>query len=71
MSIDDALAYMKRMREDAAFKQQVQALHDADNKDAAWTFVKDHGYEFTFSEFMQAQHMNANTAHMPQDAEPR
>ncbi len=55
MSLDDAKAYMKRMREDTAFKQHVQTLHDSENKDAAWAYVKDHGYDFTFSEFLQAQ----------------
>lgn len=55
MSIDDALAYMKRMREDPAFKKQVQALHDGDTQDAAWAFVREQGYEFSFSEFLQAQ----------------
>ncbi|AGW14904.1 Nif11-like leader peptide family natural product precursor [Megalodesulfovibrio gigas] len=55
MSIDDALAYMKRMREDPAFRTQVQALHDGDDQDAAWAFVKEQGYEFNFSEFLQAQ----------------
>lgn len=55
MSMDDAKAYMKRMREDATFKEQVQALHDGEDKDAAWALIKEHGYEFSFSEFLQAQ----------------
>jgi len=33
----------------------VQALHDGDNQDAAWAFVREQGYEFSFSEFLQAQ----------------
>ena len=53
MSVESAIAYIKRMREDAAFRQ---SLNDNSEDEAAnWALVKEAGYDFTMSEFKQAQ----------------
>ena len=53
MSVKSAVAYIKRMREDEAFRR---VLNDNSKDEAAnWAFVKTMGYEFTMPEFRQAQ----------------
>lgn len=53
MSVESAVAYIKRMREDEAFRR---VLNDNSEDEAAnWAFVKTMGYEFTMPEFRQAQ----------------
>lgn len=52
MSVESALAYIKRMRSDEAFRQAVNAF---DGSDACWDYLKDNGFEFTVNEFKQAQ----------------
>lgn len=52
MSIENATAYMQRMREDPAFRKQVNECEDVD---ANWTLLRANGYEFTLDEFKEAQ----------------
>lgn len=53
MSVEFAVAYIKRMREDDAFRR---VLNDNSEDEAAnWAFVKKNGYEFSMSEFKEAQ----------------
>lgn len=53
MSVESAVAYIKRMREDQDFR----ALMNDNSEDEAanWTILKANGFEFTMSEFKQAQ----------------
>ena len=53
MSIESALAYIDRMRGDEDFRHIVNG-HSEDEA-AAWTFVRAAGYDFTMTEFKQAQ----------------
>jgi predicted ribosomally synthesized peptide with nif11-like leader len=53
MSVESAVAYIKRMREDEAFRR---VLNDNSEDEAAnWALVKTMGYDFTMPEFRQAQ----------------
>ncbi len=53
MSVESAVAYIKRMREDAEFRR---VLNDNSEDEAAnWALVKAAGYDFTMAEFRQAQ----------------
>ena len=53
MSVESAVSYIKRMREDAAFRR---ALNENSEDEAAnWAFIKAAGYDFSLSEFKQAQ----------------
>ncbi len=53
MSVESAIAYIKRMREDEDFRRVLN--RNSDNEGANWAFVKDAGYEFTMAEFKKAQ----------------
>lgn len=53
MSVESAIAYIKRMREDETFRR---TLNDNSEDEAAnWAFVKASGYDFSITEFKQAQ----------------
>lgn len=52
MSVAAAKAYITRMREDAPFRQTVNATED---EAANWAFLRESGYEFTLQEFKEAQ----------------
>lgn len=52
MSIESAKAYMQRMREDSAFRKQVNECEDPE---VNWALLRENGYEFTLDEFKQAQ----------------
>jgi len=53
MSVESAVAYIERMRSDEEFRR---VLNDNSEDEAAnWAFVRDNGYDFTMSEFKQAQ----------------
>ena len=53
MSIESAVAYIHRMRDDREFRKH---LNDNSEDDAAnWAYIKTAGYEFTMPEFKQAQ----------------
>ena len=53
MSVEAAVAYIKRMRSDEDFRLVVN--HNSEDEAANWAFVKDSGYDFTMEEFKQAQ----------------
>ena len=53
MSVESAVAYITRMRDDKEFHQAVNAL--SEDEDASWAFIKDSGYDFTLPEFKDAQ----------------
>jgi predicted ribosomally synthesized peptide with nif11-like leader len=53
MSVDSAVAYIKRMRSDNEFRAKMNEI--SEDEDASWNAVRDAGYEFTMSEFKQGQ----------------
>ncbi len=53
MSIESAVAYIKRMREDEAFRRQVNEC--SEDEAAGWALVSANGFSFTMVEFKQAQ----------------
>lgn len=53
MSVESAVAYIKRMRSDDAFRQSMNALSEDD--EAAWVEIRKAGYDFSMAEFKQAQ----------------
>jgi predicted ribosomally synthesized peptide with nif11-like leader len=44
MSIESAVAYLQRMREDDAFRQ---TMNDFDGSDAAWSYLREQGFAFS------------------------
>lgn len=53
MSVESAVAYIKRMREDAEFRR---VLNDNSEDEAAnWAYIKAQGFDFTMTEFKEAQ----------------
>lgn len=52
MSVQSAKDYIKRMREDEAFRR---TLNDCEDEDANWAFLKENGYDFSMTEFRHAQ----------------
>lgn len=53
MSVESAIAYIKRMREDAAFRQTMNDLSEDEN--ASWAHIRVSGFDFTMQEFKLAQ----------------
>jgi len=53
MSVESAVEYIKRMRSDDDFRAKMNDL--SEDEDASWAAVRAAGYEFTMSEFKQAQ----------------
>lgn len=53
MSVNSAVAYIKRMRSDADFRKKMNEL--SEDEDASWAAIREAGYEFTMSEFKQGQ----------------
>lgn len=53
MTVESALAYIERMRGDEDFRHLVNGY--SEDEGAAWEFVRAAGYDFTISEFKQAQ----------------
>jgi len=53
MSIESAVAYIKRMREDAEFRRTLN--ENSEDEAANWAFIKQAGYDFTMSDFKRAQ----------------
>lgn len=60
MSIENAKAYMKRMREDDEFRKRI---NDEPSKDKNWAYLKSQGYEFSYEEFLAAQNELVDKAH--------
>lgn len=52
MTVESAVAYIKRMRADDTFRRTV---NDCEDEAANWAFVQAAGYDFTLAEFKQAQ----------------
>lgn len=52
MTVESAMAYIRRMREDAAFRRTV---NDCEDDATNWAWVREQGYEFSLQEFKQAQ----------------
>ncbi len=52
MSVESAVAYIKRMRSDDAFRQTV---NQNDDENANWAFLAEQGFVFSLEEFKQAQ----------------
>ncbi len=53
MSVESAVAYIKRMRADEEFRSSLN--ENSEDEDANWALVKAAGYDFTMTEFKQAQ----------------
>lgn len=53
MSVEAAVAYIKRMREDEDFRQMMNS--NSEDEEACWALSKENGYDFSMSEFKQAQ----------------
>ncbi|PWC42386.1 Nif11-like leader peptide family natural product precursor [Azospirillum sp. TSO22-1] len=51
MSVESAIAYIKRMRSDEPFRR---AVNDTEDEAANWAFVRSAGYDFSPAEFKQA-----------------
>jgi len=52
MSTESAIAYIRRMRDDAEFRQ---IMNGFDGDDAGWDYLRTQGFEFSMSEFKLAQ----------------
>jgi len=52
MSLESAIAYIKRMRSDEAFRR---IINDCEDEQANWQQLKENGYEFSMQEFLQAK----------------
>ncbi|MFZ1108064.1 MAG: Nif11-like leader peptide family natural product precursor [Rhodomicrobium sp.] len=53
MSVESAIAYITRMREDKDFHRQINAA--SEDEAAAWALIRAHGYDFTLEEFNEAK----------------
>jgi predicted ribosomally synthesized peptide with nif11-like leader len=53
MSVESAVAYIKRMRSDDEFRARMNDI--SEDETASWAAIGEAGYEFTMSEFKQAQ----------------
>jgi predicted ribosomally synthesized peptide with nif11-like leader len=53
MSVESAVAYIKRMRSDAEFRAKLN--ENSEDEAANWAYVKSQGYDFTMNEFNQAR----------------
>ncbi|SEH51063.1 Nif11-like leader peptide family natural product precursor [Magnetospirillum fulvum] len=53
MSVESAVAYIRRMREDEAFRKLMN--DNSEDEEASWGLIRDNGFEFTMTEFKQAQ----------------
>jgi len=53
MSVESALAYIKRMHSDEEFRARMTQL--SDDEEASWAAMREEGFEFTLSEFKRGQ----------------
>jgi len=53
MSVESAVAYIRRMRADNDFRLAVGEL--SDDEAASWKFIQENGFEFSMQEFKAAQ----------------
>lgn len=52
MSVESAIAYIKRMRSDEAFRH---TINESEDEQTNWQLLKEHGFEFSMQEFLQAK----------------
>jgi len=53
MSVESAIAYITRMREDKDFHRAIN--EQSEDEAASWALIRAHGYGFTKEEFMEAK----------------
>ncbi|QGM44278.1 Nif11-like leader peptide family natural product precursor [Methylocystis heyeri] len=53
MSVESAVDYIRRMREDHEFRKSMNEVSEDD--DASWAAIREAGFEFTMTEFKKAQ----------------
>ena len=53
MSVESAIAYITRMREDKEFHGAVN--EQSEDEAASWALIRANGYDFTMEEFMEAK----------------
>jgi predicted ribosomally synthesized peptide with nif11-like leader len=53
MSVESAIAYITRMREDKDFHRAINEV--SEDEAASWALIRAHGYDFTMEEFMEAK----------------
>ncbi|MDQ0505130.1 Nif11-like leader peptide family natural product precursor [Xanthobacter agilis] len=53
MSVESAVAYIRRMRSDDDFRRKMNEVSEDD--DASWTEIRSAGFDFTMKEFKLAQ----------------
>ena len=53
MTVESAVAYIRRMRSDDDFRKQMNEI--SEDEDASWTAIREAGYEFTMTDFKKAQ----------------
>ncbi len=53
MSVESAVAYIKRMQSDQDFRKKMNEI--SEDEDASWAAVKEAGYDFSMTEFKKAQ----------------
>jgi predicted ribosomally synthesized peptide with nif11-like leader len=53
MSVESAIAYITRMREDKEFHSSINQA--SEDESAAWELIRAHGYDFTHEEFNEAK----------------
>ena len=53
MSVESAIAYITRMRDDKDFHRAIN--EQSEDEAASWALVRFHGYDFTIEEFMAAK----------------
>lgn len=55
MSVESALAHIRRMRSDETYRSEMNAL--SEDEEAVWAKAAAEGYEFTIAEFKEARDM--------------
>ncbi|PWB83817.1 MAG: Nif11-like leader peptide family natural product precursor [Methylocystaceae bacterium] len=53
MSVESAVAYIRRMRSDDDFRKKMNEI--SEDEEASWAAINAAGYEFTMIEFKKAQ----------------
>ena len=53
MSVESAIAYITRMREDKDFHHLINAK--SEDEEACWALIREHGYDFTLEDFQKAR----------------
>ncbi|ARN80802.1 Nif11-like leader peptide family natural product precursor [Methylocystis bryophila] len=53
MSVESAVAYIRRMRSDDAFRKGMNEI--SEDEEGSWAAIREAGYDFTMVEFKRAQ----------------